>query len=120
MTRSKNGGSRDLDAFYQRQDINLLIRGLNLQKYKIKNDNIKIIDRLPSKLIEDEARLLVEHKITHICCKNSGGTFSKAKLIAARHLGLPVWMLARPVRPQPAPFYKIHEDVEFVIQALAS
>lgn len=114
------GGSRDLDYFYQRPDINLLIRGLNLQSYKIKKYNIKHINKLPNKLVEEEVQLLRDHEITHICCKNSGGTFSEAKLLAARQLGVPVWMLARPMRLQPAPFYQVFEDVEFVMQALAS
>ena len=38
-------------------------------------------------------------RITHILCKNAGGTASQAKLTAARQLGLPVIMIARPQEP---------------------
>jgi precorrin-6A/cobalt-precorrin-6A reductase len=113
------GGSRDLEAFCQRSDISLLIRGLNLDKYKLKYSNINIIKSLPNKSVELEAGLLRDHGITHICCKNSGGAFSQAKLQAARLLRLPVWMLARPTAPQAKPFYQILHDVDSVKQALA-
>ena len=113
------GGSRDLEAFCQRSDISLLIRGLNLDHYKLKYSNINIIKSLPHKSVELEAGLLRDHGITHICCKNSGGAFSQAKLQAARLLRLPVWMLARPTAPQATPFYQILHDVDSVKQALA-
>ena len=113
------GGSRDLEAFCQRFDISLLIRGLNLDDYKLKYNNISIIKSLPNKSVELEVGLLRDHGITHICCKNSGGAFSQAKLQAARQLRLPVWMLARPTAPEAAPFYQILHDVDSVKQALA-
>ena len=113
------GGSRDLEAFCQRSDISLLIRGLNLDYYKLKYSNISIIKSLPNKSVELEAGLLRDHGITHICCKNSGGAFSQAKLQAARQLLLPVWMQARPTAPEAAPFYQILHDVDSVKQVLA-
>ena len=113
------GGSRDLEGFCQRSDISLLIRSLNLDAYQLKYRNIDIIKSLPSQSVELETRVLRDHGITHICCKNSGGAFSKAKLQAARQLRLPVWMLARPTAPQATPFYEILHDVDSVKQALA-
>ena len=59
----------------------------------------------------DERRLLVEHGIEVIVTKNSGGTATRAKLDAARALGLPVLMIRRPP-PSPA------ESVETVEGAL--
>ena len=113
------GGSRDLEAFCQRSDISVLIRSLNLDNYKSKYSNINIIKSLPYKTVELEVELLRDHGITHICCKNSGGAFSQAKIQAARFLRLPVWMLARPTAPQATPFYQILHDVDSVKQALA-
>jgi precorrin-6A/cobalt-precorrin-6A reductase len=49
--------------------------------------------------LADEARLLEEHRIEVIVCKNSGGAASVAKLEAARAMRLPVLMLARPALP---------------------
>jgi len=48
----------------------------------------------------DEYRLLGEHRIDIIIAKNSGGAATYGKIAAARRLGLPVIMLARPARPQ--------------------
>jgi precorrin-6A/cobalt-precorrin-6A reductase len=47
----------------------------------------------------DELALLQQHRIDALVCKNSGGTATVAKLIAARELSLPVFMLSRPTTP---------------------
>jgi len=112
------GGSRDLEMFCQRGDIELLMRGLNLKQYKEKYKNISILESIPNKSIKDEMRLLQDHNITHICCKNSGGAFSDAKLHAARRLGLPVWMLARPKLPEAGPYYQVFDRIEDILVAL--
>ncbi len=46
--------------------------------------------------IEDEKDLLTKYEIDLIVCKNSGGNAAKAKLEAARELGIRVLMLQRP------------------------
>jgi precorrin-6A/cobalt-precorrin-6A reductase len=46
-----------------------------------------------------EAQLLGDEKIDLIVSKNSGGTATYAKIEAARDLGLPVVMIARPHKP---------------------
>jgi precorrin-6A/cobalt-precorrin-6A reductase len=45
-----------------------------------------------------------EHRITHLICKNSGGTQTHAKLLAANQLGIEVLMIERPPKP-PCPTY---------------
>lgn len=57
-----------------------------------------VVARGPFAPDADEA-LLSDHAITHIVTKNAGGTGAKAKLIAARRLGLPVVMVDRPALP---------------------
>jgi precorrin-6A/cobalt-precorrin-6A reductase len=49
--------------------------------------------------LADERRLLTEHRIDTIVCKNSGGTATEGKLTAARELGIEVVMKQRPPRP---------------------
>ncbi|MED5519362.1 MAG: cobalt-precorrin-6A reductase [Pseudomonadota bacterium] len=51
---------------------------------------------------EDETRLMREYRIDAVIAKNSGGSAAAGKLAAARTLGLPVYMFARPALP-PAP-----------------
>ncbi|GHC78460.1 cobalt-precorrin-6A reductase [Limoniibacter endophyticus] len=46
---------------------------------------------------EDELALLQTHRVDVIVCKNSGGAASYGKIAAARHLRLPVIMVARPL-----------------------
>ena len=57
-----------------------------------------VIARGPFAQKEDEA-LLREHRITHVVAKNGGGIGARAKLDAARVLGLPVIMAQRPSLP---------------------
>jgi len=49
--------------------------------------------------VEGDTALLRAHGITHIIAKNAGGQGASAKLVAARALGLPVIMVARPSAP---------------------
>jgi precorrin-6A/cobalt-precorrin-6A reductase len=46
-----------------------------------------------------EQALLAQHRIEILVTKNSGGTATAGKLAAARALGLPVVLVARPPRP---------------------
>lgn len=48
----------------------------------------------------DEKKILESYKIDLLISKNSGGSATQAKLFAARELGIPVFMLERPVLPQ--------------------
>jgi precorrin-6A/cobalt-precorrin-6A reductase len=45
---------------------------------------------------EDERALLAEHRIDAVLCRDSGGEGARAKLDAARQLGLPVVLIERP------------------------
>ena len=49
--------------------------------------------------VAGDTALLAQHCITHIIAKNAGGQGASAKLEAARALGLPVLMIARPDAP---------------------
>ncbi|ROS04893.1 precorrin-6A/cobalt-precorrin-6A reductase [Sinobacterium caligoides] len=46
--------------------------------------------------LSDEMQLLRQERISLVVSKNSGGEFTRAKLVAARSLNIPVYMLARP------------------------
>jgi precorrin-6A/cobalt-precorrin-6A reductase len=57
------------------------------------------IARGPFDAVGDSA-LMQAHGITHVVSKNAGGSGAEAKLQAARDLGLPVIMIARPKVPE--------------------
>lgn len=59
--------------------------------------------------------LLTDHRITHIVAKNSGGSGARAKLDAARRLGIPVILIDRPSLPP----RRVARDVEEVMAFLA-
>ena len=71
--------------------------------------------------LQDERRLLLDHGIDLIVCKNSGGEATWAKLQAARELGIAVLMLARPA-PFAAHenFCALNECARFVIARAAA
>lgn len=64
--------------------------------------------------VDLEAMLLRHHAIDAIVCKNSGGTASMAKLIAARDLGIRVVMRNRPSRPAADTVATIGEVLDWV------
>jgi precorrin-6A/cobalt-precorrin-6A reductase len=45
---------------------------------------------------QSETNLLIKHTVDCLVSKNSGGLATKAKILAARKLGMPVYMLKRP------------------------
>lgn len=80
----------------------------------VENGKMTFIGSLPSRNWQDEAALFSQYGITHLVAKNSGGISSLAKLVAARQMGLPVLMLARP-SPPPSPLF---DDIETLMQHL--
>ncbi len=63
-----------------------------------------------------ERALLREHRIDVLVARDSGGELTAAKLVAARELGLPVVLLARP----PAPDAPVVATVEEAVAWLAA
>lgn len=61
-------------------------------------DHHIILDRGPFDPAIDET-LMRSHRIDLVVCKNAGGSGARAKLLAARALGLPVVMIDRPTLP---------------------
>lgn len=64
--------------------------------------------------IEEERETLSELEIDVLVVKNSGGEPSKTKLIAARALGLPVILIARPPQPDVLRVETVREALHWV------
>ena len=90
-------GRQDLAPFAGLDGLWFLIRTIEPPDVAFPAAEI-VLARGPFRL-EDELALLRRHRIDTIVCKNSGGSATEAKLIAARQLGLLVVMLRRPKRP---------------------
>ncbi|MBW4512825.1 MAG: cobalt-precorrin-6A reductase [Scytonematopsis contorta HA4267-MV1] len=68
--------------------------------------------------LEDEHRLLVEHRIDTLVSKNSGGDATKSKIIAARELGIKVVMVKRPLTPQGEKVSDVDSAVRWLLRVL--
>jgi precorrin-6A/cobalt-precorrin-6A reductase len=66
--------------------------------------------------VADEIALMREKRIDMVVSKNAGGEATRAKIHAARELGLPVVMIRRPKAPERPVFTKV-EDVLGWIEA---
>ena len=89
-------GSQHIQPFETRPDVFFLVRVVDPPKDPPRLASHEIVVARPSERWEDEARLLREHDIGHVVSRNSGGRGAYAKIEAARNLGLPVVMIARP------------------------
>lgn len=93
-------GERALAHFAPVQDLWFLIRLIDPPRAPIPLPHRALtLGRGPFE-VADERRLLQDHEIDLIVTRASGGEGTQAKLIAARELGLPVVMIARPFAPE--------------------
>lgn len=76
--------------------------------------NYAVIAARPPFSIESERALLRTERIDAVVTKNSGGAATQAKLAAARELGIPVVMIARPPSPPGHTFHDIDAALAFI------
>ncbi|MDE3059991.1 MAG: cobalt-precorrin-6A reductase [Pseudomonadota bacterium] len=65
--------------------------------------------------VESEQALMAEHRIEYLISKNSGGSATEAKLIAARMLRLPVILIRRPPRPDAKHVATAEEAIQWIL-----
>jgi len=92
-------GKQTLAAFATRPQHHYLLRLVDPPGDLPLPNATAIIQRGPF-TVEGDIALLREHRISHIVAKNAGGVGASAKLAAARALGVPVILIARPVLPK--------------------
>ncbi len=76
-----------------------------------------LLDRGPFSL-EQERQLLQDYRIDAIVSKNSGGTATYPKLVAARELNLPVVMVKRPAMPPGETVAGVEGAIAWLLQTL--
>jgi precorrin-6A/cobalt-precorrin-6A reductase len=91
-------GRREIRVFAGRDDLWCLVRMIEPPVIGETMPRGEVVIGHPAKTAEEEITLLKEHDIGWIVSKDSGGKAS-AKIEAARRLGLPVILVARPVLP---------------------
>ena len=91
-------GRQELRPFADLGDIAFTIRSIEPPDVRGFTTVDVVLDRGPF-TVDGEHALLVERSIDVVVSKNSGGSSTAAKLVAAREAGIPVVMVARPPGP---------------------
>lgn len=111
-------GRKDLDTFFQRADVSGIARMIELPPANPPG-NWTVLRERPPFTVAGETTLMVEKAITHLVTKNAGGSATEAKLQAARKLGIPVVMIARPAKPE-APCFGALDNLMVVVEGVLS
>jgi len=106
-------GRQHLAPFIARQDVRFVARMIEPCERIAQLDYFKIILTAPCNE-QEEMRLLCEHKIDMLVCRNSGARASYSKIVAARALSLPVVMITPPQLPCHVANFPTFESVEEV------
>jgi precorrin-6A/cobalt-precorrin-6A reductase len=85
-------GRQYIAPFQRRDDVSYLIRMVSLPEDLHLPANCQIILAKPG-TVEEEQNLLRTHNITHIICRNSGGTRAYTKIQAARVMNISIIMI---------------------------
>ncbi|MQY17240.1 Precorrin-6A reductase [Nocardia sp. RB20] len=94
-------GRQEAGAFARLDALWFLIRAIDPPSAPLPPHHELLLARGPF-AVEDEVRLLTEHRIEVLVTKDSGGELTVAKLLAARTCGIPVLMIDRPALPEGA------------------
>ena len=92
-------GQKELDGFTSIIKHRFVARMIEPPAPEAEKQNLKVILQRGPFTLNEEIQLIKEEKIDLLISKNSGGTATSAKLIAARKHNIPVLMIARPPQP---------------------
>ncbi len=105
-------GAHSLSPFAGLADVWFLVRVMTAPETPLPLTRCDVVVERPPFTVEHEQDLMAAHRVDALVAKQSGGAAGAAKLTAARRLGLPVVLIARP-EPEPG------ETVATVDQAMA-
>jgi precorrin-6A/cobalt-precorrin-6A reductase len=108
-------GSGDLAAFAG-LDAWCLLRAIDPPPPPLPTRHHLVLARGPF-TADAERALLREHRIEVLVARDSGGELTAAKLVAARELGLPVVLIARPPVPDAPAVTSVEEAVAWLAAA---
>ncbi|MBO0733984.1 MAG: cobalt-precorrin-6A reductase, partial [Methylocapsa sp.] len=78
--------------------------------------NCRLIQGRGPFALEAEEATMRENSVDVLVTKNSGGEAARAKIIAARRLGIPVVMIARPGKPASEAFHDPAKVMSFILR----
>ncbi len=91
-------GRQEVGPFFARENIHVVARMIEPPNEAVPVQ-AEVLRARPPFTLEQEKTLMQERNISVLVTKNSGGDATYAKVEAARELGLPVVMIARPGKP---------------------
>jgi precorrin-6A/cobalt-precorrin-6A reductase len=112
-------GRQHIAPFSRRGDVHFVVRMIDPPETPLDLIDFELELSKPGK-VEDETAFLTKKRLSHIVCRNSGGSASYTKIKAARDLGLPVIMIDRPRRPGTYTLEDIESVGHFVDETLGS
>ncbi|PSH69805.1 cobalt-precorrin-6A reductase [Phyllobacterium brassicacearum] len=112
-------GRQHIAPFSRRGDVHFVVRMIDPPEQPLDLVDFELELSKPGK-VEDEAAFLAKRRLTHIVCRNSGGSASYTKIKAARELGLPVIIIDRPHRPVAHTLPDIESVGQFIDNTLGS
>lgn len=112
-------GRQHIAPFSRRGDVHFVVRMIDPPETPLDLIDFELELSKPGN-VEEETDFLTMKRLTHIVCRNSGGSASYAKIKAARDLGLPVIMIDRPHRPLTHTLPDVESVGQFVSDTLGS
>ncbi|MBE1236346.1 cobalt-precorrin-6A reductase [Phaeovibrio sulfidiphilus] len=109
-------GRQELDPFARLDGVRFVIRSVDRPDPMPPFREAEILLARGPFDLAGETALLQDHGIDTIVCKNSGGEATRAKLLAARDLGVRVVMRQRPQRPQTPRVGTVAEALDWIRQ----
>ena len=111
-------GAKDLEAFAGLQEIWFLVRLIERPREPLPISQYELLlARGPFSRVDEEA-LMRKWRIEALVTKNSGGEATIGKIVAARHLDLPVIMIERPLAPQSETVASVEAVIEWLNRTL--
>lgn len=111
-------GRQELAAFAGLDAIWFLMRAIDPPALNTRIPNGKLLLARGPFTLDDERELLLEYQIDTIVSKNSGGSATYAKVVAARELGILVVMVQRPPIPDVEQVDNVEGAIAWLIKQL--
>jgi precorrin-6A/cobalt-precorrin-6A reductase len=110
-------GRKGIAPFLMRRDLSGIVRAIEPPAVKL-DDGWELHLARPPFTLEAERALMARASVTHLVTKNAGGELTRAKLVAARTLKIPVVMIARPRKPDVVTISKPEGVLSWLTQSL--
>jgi precorrin-6A/cobalt-precorrin-6A reductase len=104
-------GRLSVASFMRAPQHRYLIRTIDTPDTETLPPHAKLVHARGPFTLDDERHLFKAEKIAVLVTKNSGGTATDAKLLAAREMGVPVIMVDRPPHPDGPCSYSLEETI---------